>query len=1420
MVGAPRSPLYLRQILGQHILFMFPLLSHRWLLMSDQESQSSFLPLSGVVFLMTLLGGSFFLELPFLSLRSPSSFDQGTTQDSLEDLDARLWQDPLALVYQEVSKQKKQKKADAAKASAASEQPLKQLAKQIQKHLRADQESLLLLPVHVPGGIYAEDGETRRRVRHAVIGGLAQEGYVPERSEHLGYFEFPFPKRWTHVREVQVPVPFEWFYLDTSLTTVGSSKWGANDFYTYLCKLLGSKEERAPMPKRVLVVWLAEDYFNEKPHIRVLMQHLLGFRFLKDYSTMSSASPIRLTIPSMMGLRLISDHYLYPRDQVGITLLGPTSSQTLKSFLSHDGDAALDVEPLPQDSQSIETAATFLLSKLKDYVPSYDPKKDSWAKEKLMAWFQNQSHEYTPHDLVSEMDLKLGGHASGLNAWVEAHPSYFSGLVRPAGLGIPPIRILSSYATASLNKLAPDLGEEPDPRVRRRRWSDPTVQSPRDIREQSYADRIRDEYFASYHTITARDDELAELLMHELLLRGDHLARARNTLKDLREGRLQVDKMFSQLFNLNPEEALPARENLGDRLEQAIQQTLDDVPMGPIAESTDETEEPKRNLLGGKMVLVGEWDTFYARSLMDTVKVAALNRLEMKDKEVIQVGYLRGLDGMIPGQQRSKASPQATEELTASSKESLEQPVGKSQLDYVRRLAEKLEAIDRRSPQKVRAIGILGSDLYDKQLILQALRPRFPKAFFFTTDLDARLLHPSQYKWSRNLIVASGYGLEVRPDIQAGIPPFRDNYQTATFLATRVALKDLPSQPRISEPPAIFEIGKGKAYQLNSNEYGVHPKMPKPALTHFLSGKGLILIPFLLLIILWLAVERARRWWKQTVKRTRKVSESVTGKYKALTGPRPKRREQLKLLFDSLGARMGEAARLLIKWMPWFLAWLTLFAFWILNPHPVPVFSYFLLPVAILLMAGFWLRACLHAKQTDESRSMGRAWKKAVLALVIYTLGVVILAALAIMQWITLYSLVILLFAAMLWKSMPHSKQNLREGWFVGCQLLLVIGWSMALSVAIGTGNPYPKVVIALFLCYLIAQYAVPKIWRPAMGIVILISMVLVLIAVVDHDLGEPFVWSLGISTWPSILVTWVVILMGAWFAVQGQRELTQNTQDIDAHFRFPEEDDEDENSASFIWREYTDKRYLFTSTVWTVLLWIGVTVFVFAEGYPKPCRGATSHIIDGLLFGIMGLLLVYLVMFAAEHTRATLRLIKKIAMEDHTCWHKEARADMANYLRKSDEIDLPDKHVDDYLDLKLLVERTGRVSDLIVYPFIIVFLDLVAHNTWFDSWSRPFFAYFFLGFLACVCLGCGILLRLRCEKARQRALVQLENRTREEESPTIREHMRKLHTKMESLAEGALAPWSRHPILKAIMWPLGGLSTLAMGEYLALLFP
>lgn len=123
--------------------------------------------------------------------------------------------------------------------------------------------------------------------------------------------------------------------------------------------------------------------------------------------------------------------------------------------------------------------------------------------------------------------------------------------------------------------------------------------------------------------------------------------------------------------------------------------------------------------------------------------------------------------------------------------------------------------LHREDRGRIEAIGIIGSDVYDTLLILQALQPQFPDIKFFTTDLDARFLSPREREWTRDLLVVSGYGLTLHPELQKEIPPFRDSAQTAQFAATLAALGNTNLLRLAFVPPRRFEIGMHSAVDLS-----------------------------------------------------------------------------------------------------------------------------------------------------------------------------------------------------------------------------------------------------------------------------------------------------------------------------------------------------------------------------------------------------------------------------------------------------------------------------------------------------------------------------------------------------------------------------------------------------------------------------
>jgi len=272
------------------------------------------------------------------------------------------------------------------------------------------------------------------------------------------------------------------------------------------------------------------------------------------------------------------------------------------------------------------------------------------------------------------------------------------------------------------------------------------------------------------------------------------------------------------------------------------------------------------------IALIGERDTFYSQelteSLLDAIRPSSDNNNSQSDWAhsfrsslnsnrnppwVHSFPYLRGLDGITseysPVQKDNKnKESQANNPNNQETKDTVERPVGSSQLDYLRSLAEQIKRLDNLHADEggIKAIGITGSDTYDKLLILQALRKKFPKTLFFTTDLDARLFYPAEIKWTRNLLVASPFGLQLNDEVpvesnivQKKGAPFRDVYQTSIYLTILLAMQchgeiglcGKSAQDKANEwtaEPRMFEIGNYGAIDLSHSSNRTNSIHPEP----------------------------------------------------------------------------------------------------------------------------------------------------------------------------------------------------------------------------------------------------------------------------------------------------------------------------------------------------------------------------------------------------------------------------------------------------------------------------------------------------------------------------------------------------------------------------------------------------------------
>ena len=283
----------------------------------------------------------------------------------------------------------------------------------------------------------------------------------------------------------------------------------------------------------------------------------------------------------------------------------------------------------------------------------------------------------------------------------------------------------------------------------------------------------------------------------------------------------------------------------------------DDRLFGALVE---ELERRQVRLGWDAVILIGEWDSFYGRALPIEFRAAACAKVatfpeadlrqiqvpvdikkwcptvsqaidlqiqrpadyESLTLNVFRYSYLSGLDGEVPGEEKGKA---ARADKALLKDDQRDRPEGTSQVDYVRALVARIHD----EGEGARAIGILGTDPYDALLIIKALRPAFPHAIFFTVDLDARHIHSSEYKSTRNMVIASPFGLQLEGGLQRDVPPFRSSYQTSAYLAALQAVQFVACGPAGHQPSTTGPCTRGYHVDLTPDDRiydaGPHPRI-------------------------------------------------------------------------------------------------------------------------------------------------------------------------------------------------------------------------------------------------------------------------------------------------------------------------------------------------------------------------------------------------------------------------------------------------------------------------------------------------------------------------------------------------------------------------------------------------------------------
>ena len=865
--------------------------------------------------------------------------------------------------------------------------------------------------------------------------------------------------------------------------------------------------------------------------------------------------------------------------------------------------------------------------------------------------------------------------------------------------------------------------------------------------------------------------------------------------------------------------------------------------------------DPAKNL-----VLISEWDTFYGRmlSLTYAAELMSFQHRSSNDLDFIQryrqdakywpsnltcFVYLRGLDGQTtkPPPAGSKTGDEtkpsfSLEDLKYGARDQ-NKAEGESQFDYLTRLGDRIKDLESELKQQGRgridAFGIVGSDPYDKLVILQALRSSFPNAVFFTTDLDVRFLHPSQQEWTRNLIVFGSYGLQLSDGLQGGVAPFRDSSQTAEFAATLAAFDKACLLAVTNIPPRRFEIGRLNVFDLSVADGGLLQPRPMAQQAFPFPGRSfwarvglVVLCGGFLLVYFWCRLQRLTwdasqyeiecLWFRREDLGDARGVASLVGQLKKFTQ-------------DSL-----------VSWL-----WVEFSdrhpTLKISGPEASPLelqtFLDFLnevvlqngIPVENLMNSGKIKEATkeIFRQITRENQSEG----------------------------------------VFLQKNFLYRLQLYRRALDELFTAILKSYDTAEVVKSPASASPHEKL---LDLAHVTAdarqaglqQYKLRRNQRRAfqIGTVVFIGGLALFLSAALRDSfgnssGEPFLLLAGISVWPTELLRLLAIVVALIFVIRTYASLRSGVFDLTRHYRLPltirqchfkwrlpsTSAPQAAIDAGKLWEHYQQLGRFWQRVGRIIPLFLVYIIFCIGlasllGGPYSPVRGPVSGQWNLLLLWASVLTFLFLAFWTIDAACLCRWLIERLS-ESPTSYPKSCLQYFARQrglgkkpgsnenedtatMEKDPAYD--DTILAEWIDMKLIEQLTERVGRLVYCPFIVSFILLVSRNNWLDRWPWPPSLIIIFGLNLALAAASILILQSAALKARDIGLESLRAKVEAAEqkaAPTPEANQaavgRKLLDELQSLDKGAFAPLWQSPLVGAILIPSGGSVLLELLSYL-----
>ena len=206
--------------------------------------------------------------------------------------------------------------------------------------------------------------------------------------------------------------------------------------------------------------------------------------------------------------------------------------------------------------------------------------------------------------------------------------------------------------------------------------------------------------------------------------------------------------------------------------------------------------------------------------------------------------------------------------------------------------------------------------------------------------------------------------------------------------------------------------------------------------------------------------------------------------------------------------------------------------------------------------------------------------------------------------------------------------------------------------------------------------------------------------------------------------------------------------------------------------------------------------------GQPNaPIRGRITQEIYGIVTMLDVTATLFLIFLVADATLYLRSFIKQLSAF-RSLWPKKT---VSHYEQK---LGLNGCDLDDWIDIQFLAKRTKCITSLIYFPFLMFALLVVSRSQVFDNFTMTPTLVITQVISVLVIVASVLALRAAAERARAIAAENLTARIIAAKGASgaranTADQLQILLAGVESLREGAFAPLSSQPVVKAILLPL-----------------